>query len=446
MYRLLRFQDERLCVDVQAVALLRSLPKKVTLVGVAGVARSGKSSLINLLLPEDTPSEELFCTGDSSESCTAGMWMSARPVTIGDHQVLLIDSEGLATGNTTHHPGMLCVLSMICTVLMINEMRQINVTSLTNLETLTAARDMMRGDSGAHWPALCFVVRDHRLKLPEGLAGTTPESYDLEERVLKPQSDRHDEVRQTIRECFTLREMVTLTTPSDAELDAFPRLEEGKFKKSFTKLKEVLESLLEAKSRDSCTFDGPMLADLIENLVKDLNGAGVVDIPSLTQVVHEKRCQKECQFQFKTYETAMVLESGTQIPAAGLLSSLPGKAIDWTKIDETHQRESELALDRYDQAIHSLKPDAREKFRKDLQKDMQHLLDGVKESARQIHKARIQAAERRDGEALDEARDASDATWAPSRCAPPPQGFAGLNRGSVRMVCEVVTDPPLEQG
>eukprot|EP00854_Cymbomonas_tetramitiformis_P005609 gene5609-6794_t len=287
-----RPEDERLCVDVQAVALLRSLPKKVTLVGVAGVARSGKSSLINLLLPEDTPSEELFCTGDSSESCTAGMWMSARPVTIGNHQVLLIDSEGLATGNTTHHPGMLCVLSMICTVLMINEMRQINVTSLTNLETLTAARDMMR--------------------------------------------------------------------------------------------------------------------DLIENLVKDLNGAGVVDIPSLTQVVHEKRCQKECQVQFKTYETAMyatqesyesantdqcrVLESGTQIPAVGLLSSLPEKAIDWTKIDETHQRESELALDRYDQAIHSLKPDAREKFRKDLQTDMQHLLDGVKESVRQIHKARIQAA------------------------------------------------------
>eukprot|EP00854_Cymbomonas_tetramitiformis_P006373 gene6373-7637_t len=333
------------------------------MVGISGVARSGKSTLMNTLFPEDTPTGGCFRTTDNSLPCTSGIWMSTTPVKIGEHQVMLIDSEGLDRGDTTSQPEMLCLLSMMCSVLVFNEVRDINTATLARLEALTAVRSLVSNTTEEHWPALCFVVRDHRLKLP-----VSEQSY-LEQHVLELTGDRHDAVRKAIRSCFQARRLVTLPTPSDDDLNGIPRLPEGKFKGKVQELHGTLQALLDLKHPDACAMDGSMLVDFIMSLVKGINTAAVTDIPSLTQAMHDKRCRLAYLAAFDKYEEAMQAVLTDQL-----------EFVSEQVLDSKHELQSQLAHDHYNNAVCNLLAKSQNLYRKDLRRSIQHSLMRLRES------------------------------------------------------------------
>lgn len=75
-----------------AEELLNTLDDKlISVVGIAGPARSGKSFLANMLLEKMAG----FQMGSSTMPCTKGIWIWGKPKIVGETAMLVIDTEGL---------------------------------------------------------------------------------------------------------------------------------------------------------------------------------------------------------------------------------------------------------------------------------------------------------------------------------------------------------------
>ena len=107
-------------ISREATTFLQTLTDPISVVTVAGMARGGKSTLLNLLaacdvggtrLDATTKVETKFSTSNSTQSHTQGMWL--LPQTLGDN-ILLMDTEGGgATTSSSTHDANLFALSLL---------------------------------------------------------------------------------------------------------------------------------------------------------------------------------------------------------------------------------------------------------------------------------------------------------------------------------------------
>ena len=76
----------------QAEDILVGLSDKVvSVIGIAGPQRTGKSFLANMLINKMNG----FAIGNSTLPCTKGIWMWGEPLIIDDNAIVIIDTEGL---------------------------------------------------------------------------------------------------------------------------------------------------------------------------------------------------------------------------------------------------------------------------------------------------------------------------------------------------------------
>jgi len=87
---------------MSTVALLASFPAPLYVLCVAGVARKGKSTILNLHLPKEelkAAGENCFKVSNKSVPETKGIWMWGRPLSLPNGQkgsLILLDCEGSA--------------------------------------------------------------------------------------------------------------------------------------------------------------------------------------------------------------------------------------------------------------------------------------------------------------------------------------------------------------
>jgi hypothetical protein len=91
----------RFALQPDAIRVLSQIKGKICPVVVCGVYRSGKSTLLNLLLDANVKSGSAFAVGGTVQACTKGMWMWTAPVIVDDRAYVFFDSEGL--GSTDQH-------------------------------------------------------------------------------------------------------------------------------------------------------------------------------------------------------------------------------------------------------------------------------------------------------------------------------------------------------
>ena len=78
------FNNLELFVTNEAIKYLSSLTRPIAIITIAGLYRTGKSFLVNKLLPSNygTQQESAFKVGTTTQSMTKGLNILATPITL----------------------------------------------------------------------------------------------------------------------------------------------------------------------------------------------------------------------------------------------------------------------------------------------------------------------------------------------------------------------------
>ena len=102
-------------INAEAVEILEQSEHQIAVISVAGLYRSGKSLLMNLL---SGSTDDNFEVSSSVNACTRGIWIFSEPITIKKEEeiidVYFMDSEGLGgVDKTQNHDIQIFTLALL---------------------------------------------------------------------------------------------------------------------------------------------------------------------------------------------------------------------------------------------------------------------------------------------------------------------------------------------
>jgi hypothetical protein len=108
-------EDGKFSSHPETIKLLRTQKHNIGVVAVAGLYRTGKSYLLNLLT-KTTSSEKGFTVGSTVNACTKGIWIWSEPVYDEEKNIYVyfLDTEGLgSTSRSETHDSRMFALSIL---------------------------------------------------------------------------------------------------------------------------------------------------------------------------------------------------------------------------------------------------------------------------------------------------------------------------------------------
>ena len=87
------------CISDEAKEYLRTVDGPVAVVSIAGLYRTGKSYLLNVLLGRKN-AQQMFHVGGTVNACTKGIWIWGQPLDDASQEqmtVIFLDTEGLGS-------------------------------------------------------------------------------------------------------------------------------------------------------------------------------------------------------------------------------------------------------------------------------------------------------------------------------------------------------------
>ena len=226
----------RFAINKEAVQILESSENVVAVLCIAGLYRTGKSFLMNLLCGR----KNAFEVDASVSACTRGLWFFSEPITIEKegqvYDIYVMDSEGLGgVDKDQNYDVKIFTLSMLLSSFLIyNSVGVIDESALSSLSLvsnitknvqLTAHSQSKAQDStrlSEHFPSFLWLLRDFVLELrDENMNPITASQY--LESALKEQpgfnekTEDRNRIRKLIKSFFPNRYCFTLVRPSDDE-------------------------------------------------------------------------------------------------------------------------------------------------------------------------------------------------------------------------------------
>lgn len=321
--QLVRIDDDGRChAQKDALDVLRNLPKgkKIGVIGVAGLYRTGKSFLLNRLMGL----QQGFEIGSTVNACTKGIWMWGQPVEIGsDFMAILIDTEGLGSAQRTTNSDMkifsLCVL--LSSLFVLNSMGAIDEMALESLNlvlNLSKNIQVKQSEKGGedprnlsqHFPAFHWVLRDFSLQ-PKDAQDKDIGSREYLENCLAHDmngQEAKNKVRSVIRDLFKQRDCTFLIRPVGDEKTLqnlsnvpYDSLREP-FRMQMDQLTKQIYTSLKPKGMGNSSVSGPMLAHLCEEYCDAINNSAIPSIHGAWQAVVQeqlRRVSKQAASQYR---------------------------------------------------------------------------------------------------------------------------------------------------
>ena len=129
----MQYEEPILLIDIETVKgeqrfrltemaeniLLSIADKVVSVIGIAGPQRTGKSFLANTLINKMNG----FAIGNSTMPCTKGIWIWGKPLVTDDEAILILDTEGLHSvfRDTQIDAGILGITLLLSSVFVYNK-------------------------------------------------------------------------------------------------------------------------------------------------------------------------------------------------------------------------------------------------------------------------------------------------------------------------------------
>jgi hypothetical protein len=200
--------------DEGARMLERYGSRRIAVVSLCGMYRTGKSYLLNLLLERVQRGQSLFQVGNTGNACTQGLWLWGSLDSDDDNRPLLafLDCEGFGSTDSdkTRDAQLITLCALLSSILVLNTKGVLN-ESLFNALALTCkfAEHIEERGHEASRPALLWVLRDFMLELRDANGRpTSPDEY-LEQALsaAPTQADQQRaqgarEVRQSLLKFF----------------------------------------------------------------------------------------------------------------------------------------------------------------------------------------------------------------------------------------------------
>ncbi|RLN54762.1 hypothetical protein BBJ29_007776 [Phytophthora kernoviae] len=293
--------EDKLNVNDEAVSILRCIDGHVAVVAMAGLYRTGKSSMLNWLLGRQSG----FRVGPTIERCTRGIWLWGRPqkhtmANGEDVWVLILDTEGMGGLEASQHQGSVDEKAIGGLSFIANLAKHIKVSSSAE-GTGSEDEDVMQFHS--FFPSFLWVVRDFTLELVDE-DGDPISSSDYLERALAdqprtPANMERNRIRAMMKDFFRDRDCVTLVRPvhEEAKLQQVDQLPIEELRPEFQEqLSNVMQIVygdsLQPKTLQGKPLNGSMFAGLLQAYVAAINSGGVPVITSAWEGVTASECRK----------------------------------------------------------------------------------------------------------------------------------------------------------
>lgn len=320
--------DGSFSVNPEACERLERVRGKLVVVAVAGLYRTGKSFLLNLLVrhargvdssavaADTMDSAPGFAVGGTVNACTKGIWMWGEPIPLEDGTSLLfLDTEGLGSVDReqTHDTRIFALALLLATNFIYNSRGVIDGNAIEDLSLVvnlskhiqTSSSPSQKDGGGASdfhefFPSFMWVVRDFTLQLLDN--GKKISSRQYLENALKPQggySDdalEKDQIRSLLADFFRQRDCITLVRPVDDEqqLRALPSVPytdlRDEFRTSFETLRKRLFDKAKPKMLFGKALNGAMYTNLVKSYVEALNSGKAPVISSAWSRVVQAQC------------------------------------------------------------------------------------------------------------------------------------------------------------
>ena len=371
---LLTVRSGKFVVGEDALKALSEVEGDVAIVAVCGRARQGKSFLLNAMLDKLFAEEDeaaaagdddsvhhpprlgRFRVSDSTKSCTEGLHLYSKPL-VGEKDgrktnLFFVDSEGIDASDRCSDDGakLFSVALLISSVFVYNAIGAIDEAALDKLSlTCELGRLLQSQASGSpnppstaeggdptcrtNLPHLIWLLRDFFLTFEDGGCAT-----DYLERALEteggaaaaPVISARNSIRASIQALFRSREAVALVRPHADErtlrrLDAIPS---AALRPEFTKgVDELIAKMfyeVTPKRVGQKAMDGRMVADLIEQCARAVNGGALPSLAAAWEGVAEAQCARAVEAAMDAFHAQ--LRAGECTPACTSPPSLEATA------------------------------------------------------------------------------------------------------------------------
>ena len=218
-------------INQEAVEILEESENQVAIICIAGMYRTGKSLLANLL---SGAKDDSFQVSPSVDACTRGLWFYSEPITIQKEEeiieIYLMDTEGLGgiDKNQNYDIAIFTLGLLLSSFFIYNSIGVINENELTNLSLVTNLANRIQTleeEEDAvhlinHFPTFLWLLRDFALDLKDehGNDISSDEYLELALEELDSEDQKieeHNAIRATIKRFFPERYCATLIRPVD---------------------------------------------------------------------------------------------------------------------------------------------------------------------------------------------------------------------------------------
>ena len=301
---LIEFRREKLVLNEDALKIIRDIKDNIIIVSIFGKERTGKSYLMNLLLNEEENSKitKGFKVSSIANSSTRGIWLWSTPVSKPNSKdkIIFIDSKGIYCENVYEQVSgskLLALILIISSFFIYNTMGEINSNSLNDLELLIHLGDSIGINENINkdkliseiCPKFIWAMRDFNLKelSPKNEKRMTSDEYMekcLQERFDGENKDEINLIKENFIKYFKQRECITLPKPVQEEKDLIMLKKkqvtdlENDFQKEFLRLKYKIYKLSKEKIINGKSLNGPMVAYIISQFVKEINNENIPHI------------------------------------------------------------------------------------------------------------------------------------------------------------------------
>ncbi|EEY63533.1 guanylate-binding protein, putative [Phytophthora infestans T30-4] len=322
----------------EAISYLQQIRGDIAVVAIAGLYRTGKSYLLNLLLGRDQESE-MFDVGNTVNACTKGIWIWGQPAgnqtrhqafkhLSRDTTILFMDTEGLGSTqrSQTQDTRIFALALLLSSMFIYNSRGVIDTSAIEDLSLVVNLTKYIQAKAheteteegselSVFFPDFLWVVRDFTLQLQED--GRKVTSKDYFESALKQQPPLTEEavqknrIRSLLSTFFPSRDCVTMVRPLSDEVLLRDLIKQPydslrpEFREQMGVLRNKLATLLKPKTMMSKVLNGAMLVSLAENNVDAFNSGSSPVIASVWDRVLESQCDQALESAKQVFQATI---------------------------------------------------------------------------------------------------------------------------------------------